>query len=122
MINKVEAQGFVYQRKGKDINWVVFAKRMIQDQLKIIQSSKVTRIGNKFGNFNDDEIIVDLEAKEDNTSIEDDAMPLLFSHGYLSLDNKLKQLENYKYVYALEKVLPSIEVEITSLTGANKIQ
>jgi hypothetical protein len=29
MINKVEAQGFVYQRKSKDINWAIFAKWMI---------------------------------------------------------------------------------------------
>jgi hypothetical protein len=62
---------------------------MIQDQLKIIQSSKVIGVGNKSSNFNHDDIVVDLETKENNTSI--DAIPPLFSHDYLSFERKLKQ-------------------------------
>jgi hypothetical protein len=31
MINKVEVQGFVCQKKGKDVNWVVFVEWTIWD-------------------------------------------------------------------------------------------
>jgi hypothetical protein len=54
MINKAEVQGFVCQRKGQDVNWVVFAKGTIHDQLRRIQSlegskSGRTSEGGKFG-------------------------------------------------------------------------
>jgi hypothetical protein len=74
------------------------------DDLRLVLKnsiSKATRIGNKFGNFNDDDIVVDLEVEEDNTSIKDDAMPPPFSHGYISLESKLKQLESYKNMFML---------------------
>jgi hypothetical protein len=61
----------------------------------------VIGVGNKSSNFNHDDIVVDLETKENNISI--DAMPPLFSHDYLSLESKLKQLETYKNVFMLWK-------------------
>jgi hypothetical protein len=46
MINKVEERGFTYLLEKRLLNnWVVFAKWMIWDYLKMIQSFEV--VGNK---------------------------------------------------------------------------
>jgi hypothetical protein len=33
LINKAKAQGIMYEKKGKQINWCVFVEWMIRDQL-----------------------------------------------------------------------------------------
>jgi len=38
MINKVEVRGIVCELKGKQVNWCVFAKWTIHDQLRRLQT------------------------------------------------------------------------------------
>lgn len=48
MINKVKAHGFAYEIKNdKKMNWCVFAKWIIHDQLHRLQSLE-TALGGKF--------------------------------------------------------------------------
>ncbi len=63
MINKAKAWGFVYEKKHKDINWVVFAKWMIQEQMRRFQSIKAIE-ARKFVNLSNEEFADLGEAKD----------------------------------------------------------
>jgi hypothetical protein len=44
MINKVEARGFVCEKKGHKINGVIFVEWMVHDQLRRLQCLEVVQV------------------------------------------------------------------------------
>jgi hypothetical protein len=63
MINKAKAWGFVCEKKHKDINWVVFAKWMIQEQMRRFQSAEAIE-AKKSVNLSNEEFVDLGEAKD----------------------------------------------------------
>jgi hypothetical protein len=55
LINKEKAKGFVCEKKGQEVNWVVFVEWMIRDQLQRIKAFQMTMEGVEVGGVGDAE-------------------------------------------------------------------